>query len=684
MAKNNPEPKKEVSTRLDRVLGSLKKDYFLIGKKNVRSWHAYLAMGVLVGLVIGVGYTINTGQFQKFFGATNASASVVFSSWYRFEPVAFKLTNNTTQSLPLGTTNPWKIVDSSGNLIYQPPTQTTAASLSKRGSKQWVWAQKDNAGNFVNPGDYRVVFDGFGTSASFSILADYGSLGLVSYSFANINSPDILTILIKDPQILRSAIDNYYGKNTKHAPLGVLADDRPNKSAVDPQWSWHLSKLDLASKCNTTDANNLIPSKIEGNLNYYFSNNGTKSVCFGSAQISSLNSPNSQLTSPTKQIWSSDVSVSTMVQQMEQAAPNFDQIIKIAQQYALTVNETGSRTSGEYSATITVPNTSRVLVYMRKDLSEISVSGNSTGKTATCKVPGTNLRIKVDENNKVNFIDSNFYLGCAAGTDPSLCSILMSSCNSAIDLFNQTAGIDYSPSGDSSLDNRIFLGNDTDPDANGSTREFSFLNEVTQSYRTIAFIDVSTNELTGASPTNQASVATCEHEYFHALGFSHTSNGSLFDYDGGTNSNNPQNAPANTASVVGQLASCARSPSQVCMTVEDCVACPENAHYDSNSSNADKCTCNENYQRSSTNSCVAVSTDISGGGGGGGGVPSTCAPSPSTSCSPISSEGGGIYSYSCVTSDGCGGLVSETCDYDAESSCYQCLDTNQCIGGILP
>ncbi|MBU6414829.1 fibronectin type III domain-containing protein [Patescibacteria group bacterium] len=94
-AENNAEEKNNSSSNhngadrlVARALQALQKEYVLVGKTHVRAWHAWLGVGVLAGLLIGVVLVANrSGEFQpseasrvRLYPPANLTASAISST----------------------------------------------------------------------------------------------------------------------------------------------------------------------------------------------------------------------------------------------------------------------------------------------------------------------------------------------------------------------------------------------------------------------------------------------------------------------------------------------------------------------------------------------------------------------------------------------------------------------------
>jgi len=94
------------------------------------------------------------------------------STFLKNTPVTFCLQDDTRSPLFIGSTlKPWKIIDSKGNLVYQPSSTSTGSMPPATWTYYANWDQRDNDGHLVKPGLYTVVFDYPNSpSASFTII----------------------------------------------------------------------------------------------------------------------------------------------------------------------------------------------------------------------------------------------------------------------------------------------------------------------------------------------------------------------------------------------------------------------------------------------------------------------------------------------------------------------------------
>lgn len=119
------EPLDKKSSLAARALESLTKDYVVIGKRRVRSWHAWLAFGLVVGITVGIALVANnSGQFNPSEAANTRKAPVSYGK----APVSYGAKSATTTSSAL---------PPSPAPLPPPPSPNTSACTNSTSSKVW-------------------------------------------------------------------------------------------------------------------------------------------------------------------------------------------------------------------------------------------------------------------------------------------------------------------------------------------------------------------------------------------------------------------------------------------------------------------------------------------------------------------------------------------------------------------
>lgn len=68
-----------METLISRTLNTLKKEYAVVGVTRVRSWHAWLIIGLTLGVAIGILLVANrSGEFEASQAATIVPISSLF------------------------------------------------------------------------------------------------------------------------------------------------------------------------------------------------------------------------------------------------------------------------------------------------------------------------------------------------------------------------------------------------------------------------------------------------------------------------------------------------------------------------------------------------------------------------------------------------------------------------------
>ena len=239
----------------------------------------------VVSLLLYVGMAAQVqAQDGSLDGVGDVTASTLFPQYYRVEPVTFSLRNDSDQTIMLNNSAPWHIEQLPGNrVVFSPAALDIIVPLAPGQSTEWVWDQRDDSGSQVSLGRYRVVFHQLGVSVDFMVIFMEGSRGYFRFSVAD----ESLRVFMTNPQAIRDAIDNYYGKNRKNIPMGLVVDDRPGKSPYDPQWSWHLDPTTIEMVDMAIELCDGLPSFVEHNLDYWLES--VRQYCPWSAHVESLN-----------------------------------------------------------------------------------------------------------------------------------------------------------------------------------------------------------------------------------------------------------------------------------------------------------------------------------------------------------------------------------------------------------
>lgn len=211
---------------------------------------------------------------------SNITAFTNYTSYYKTEPISFFLKNNysTTQNLP---NFRFLIKDSQNNTVFQ--SSVSNVNLMVNGTYDFRWDQKNSSNQYVQPGIYSVAFEQQDIApVGFVINTELGSDG----HFTFLVGTDNLSVFFLKTGTIRDAIDNFYGKNSKHIPIGNLIDDRPGKSAYDSQWSWHLDPLTTIMAQTTIELCDGTPSYVEANLDQWLAT--VHNYCPWAAQVMQL------------------------------------------------------------------------------------------------------------------------------------------------------------------------------------------------------------------------------------------------------------------------------------------------------------------------------------------------------------------------------------------------------------
>lgn len=230
--------------------------------------------------------TINrTGDLTRLEGLQIA-VSTNFPSYYIYEKIVLKATNQTNSNITLPNSAPWTVEKWDGTRwtpIFKPVILQVITTLNIGQTKEWIWNQKTNQGQNAGAGKYRINFPYAGTPyiKEFDITSKIGSEGFFTFSIVS----QTLRVYMTNPQSVRDAIDNYYKLNKQNIPGGLLVDNRPRKSPYDPQWSWHMKPDSIKMAEAAMEACDGLPSFVENNLDYW-TTLGT--YCPWSAQIKSL------------------------------------------------------------------------------------------------------------------------------------------------------------------------------------------------------------------------------------------------------------------------------------------------------------------------------------------------------------------------------------------------------------
>ena len=116
---------------VEKALEALKKDFVVVGKTRVRSWHAWLVIGLATGIVAGIIFVANqSGEFEKSSAATDACTHYASPSGG----------GNGSQSSPFQIANFWSVaspgktlclldgVYTGGNSMIAPPNGMSGSS----------------------------------------------------------------------------------------------------------------------------------------------------------------------------------------------------------------------------------------------------------------------------------------------------------------------------------------------------------------------------------------------------------------------------------------------------------------------------------------------------------------------------------------------------------------------------
>lgn len=109
---------------------------------------------------------------------------------------------------------------------------------------------------------------------------------IVTFRITGGRGEETMTVAITDPQTKQDVIDNYYGKNQKYIPVGIIVDNRPGKGPHDKQWSWHLDPDSIRMAEVTIEVCDAVPSDVEAEIDYWV--NTVKRYCPWSTRVDSI------------------------------------------------------------------------------------------------------------------------------------------------------------------------------------------------------------------------------------------------------------------------------------------------------------------------------------------------------------------------------------------------------------
>ncbi len=105
------------------------------------------------------------------------------------EEVKIIFRNISNETIFLSNSAPWRIVDEYGNLVFSPIALQVLTPIKPGSFKVWIWNQKDNFGNQIKPGSYRVIFraGNYEFSVGFKIVKsradEYSMISILSLLF---------------------------------------------------------------------------------------------------------------------------------------------------------------------------------------------------------------------------------------------------------------------------------------------------------------------------------------------------------------------------------------------------------------------------------------------------------------------------------------------------------------------
>src|SRR3989338_8507578 len=106
---------------VEKALEALKKDFVVVGKTRVRSWHAWLVIGLATGIVAGIIFVANqSGEFEKSSAATDVCTHYASPSGGG---------NGLSQSSPFQITNFWSVAGPGSTLCLLDGTYTGGSSM---------------------------------------------------------------------------------------------------------------------------------------------------------------------------------------------------------------------------------------------------------------------------------------------------------------------------------------------------------------------------------------------------------------------------------------------------------------------------------------------------------------------------------------------------------------------------
>lgn len=91
------------------------------------------------------------------------------------DPLILNFTNPTTASVFLGSSAPWRVTDPHDiTTFYVPPAVTSSDEVLPGQSREWLYEFRDDNGEPLLPGRYRIEFEYYATISSPATLAATG------------------------------------------------------------------------------------------------------------------------------------------------------------------------------------------------------------------------------------------------------------------------------------------------------------------------------------------------------------------------------------------------------------------------------------------------------------------------------------------------------------------------------
>jgi len=236
-----------------------------VRRHGIKLFWPYIA-AIIILLILFLIYLILSGGI--FVGADSSKMvkiSTNFSSYYQKEPVAVILSNNTMFTKNF-TNFFWIIKDNKGKEVYRSSTENF--KLLPNQTKTSYWNQKNLVWQYVVSGAYSVSTTNNVVNVRTAPIIVNDQVGSDGHFTFEVNG-EIMSQYFTNSQTIRDAIDNFYQKNNKSIPSGLIKDDRPGRSKYDNKYKWHMSESDTRMVGMAMEICDGLPSDIEKDINYW-------------------------------------------------------------------------------------------------------------------------------------------------------------------------------------------------------------------------------------------------------------------------------------------------------------------------------------------------------------------------------------------------------------------------------